>query len=100
MLLWAARQQQHRLQPLTAHNHPSGDPTPSRADVGMTKALIEACRPLDIAIHDHVVVCKQGHASLKALKRFEADTPQRARRSRGALSFGATAQGMCCSENG
>jgi hypothetical protein len=53
---------------ILAHNHPSGDPTPSRADVDMTKALAEACGPLGIAIHDHIVVGKQGHASLKALK--------------------------------
>jgi hypothetical protein len=51
-----------------AHNHPSGDPTPSRADVEMTKTLVEACRPLGIAIHDHVVIGKEGHASLKALR--------------------------------
>jgi DNA repair protein RadC len=50
-----------------AHNHPSGDPTPSRADVEMTKMLAEACRPLGIAVHNHIVVGKQGHASLKAL---------------------------------
>jgi DNA repair protein RadC len=53
---------------ILAHNHPSGDPTPSRADVEMTVALAEACRPLGIAIHDHVAVGKEGHASLKALK--------------------------------
>jgi DNA repair protein RadC len=52
---------------IIAHNHPSGDPTPSRADVEMTKAIIEACRILGIAVHDHVIVGKQGHASLKAL---------------------------------
>jgi DNA repair protein RadC len=52
---------------ILSHNHPSGDPTPSRADVEMTKALAEACRPLGIAIHDHLVVGREGHASLKAL---------------------------------
>ena len=50
------------------HNHPSGDPTLSRADVDMTTALVEACQPFGITIHDHIVVGKQGHASLKALK--------------------------------
>ena len=53
---------------ILSHNHPSGDPTPSRADVDMTKALGEACRPLGIAIHDHVVVGKRDHANLKALR--------------------------------
>jgi DNA repair protein RadC len=50
------------------HNHPSGDPTPSRADVQMTQAIVEVARPLGIAVHDHLIVGKDGHASLKALK--------------------------------
>jgi DNA repair protein RadC len=50
------------------HNHPSGDPTPSRADIEMTKAIVEVARPLGIAVHDHLIVGKDGHASLKALK--------------------------------
>ena len=50
------------------HNHPSGDPTPSRADIQMTQAIVEVARPLGIAVHDHLIVGKDGHASLKALK--------------------------------
>jgi proteasome lid subunit RPN8/RPN11 len=50
------------------HNHPSGDPTPSRADIQMTQAIIEVARSLGIAVHDHLIVGKDGHASLKALK--------------------------------
>jgi DNA repair protein RadC len=50
------------------HNHPSGDPTPSRADIQMTQAIVEIARPLGIAVHDHLIVGKDGHASLKALK--------------------------------
>jgi DNA repair protein RadC len=50
------------------HNHPSGDPTPSQADIQMTKAVIEVSRPLGIAVHDHIIVGKHGHASLKGLK--------------------------------
>src|SRR6266852_198672 len=46
----------------------SGDPTPSRADIQMTQAIIEVARPLGIAVHDHIIVAKEGHASLKALK--------------------------------
>jgi DNA repair protein RadC len=53
---------------LIAHNHPSGDPTPSHADVEMTKAIIAACQVLGIAVHDHVVIGKNGHASFKALR--------------------------------
>jgi DNA repair protein RadC len=51
-----------------AHNHPSGDPTPSHADVEMTKAIISACQVLGTAVHDHVIIAKHGHASFKDLK--------------------------------
>ena len=50
------------------HNHPSGDPTPSRADIQMTQAIIDVAKPLGIAVHDHIIVGKEGHASLKGLK--------------------------------
>src|SRR5262245_43332774 len=50
------------------HNHPSGDPSPSRADIEMTKAIVDIARPLGIAVHDHLIVGKDGHASLKAMK--------------------------------
>jgi DNA repair protein RadC len=50
------------------HNHPSGDPTPSRADIQMTKTIIEVARPLGIEVHDHIIVGKDGHASLKGLR--------------------------------
>ena len=52
---------------ILVHNHPSGDPTPSSADVDMTRQVIEAGRALRIAIHDHVVVGRDGIASFKAL---------------------------------
>ena len=47
------------------HNHPSGDPTPSRADIDMTKAIVDVATPLGISVHDHIIVGKDGHASLK-----------------------------------
>ena len=50
------------------HNHPSGDPTPSRADVEMTRKIIEACGNLGITVHDHVIIGREGHASLKGLR--------------------------------
>jgi DNA repair protein RadC len=53
---------------ILVHNHPSGDPTPSRADIDMTKVIVEAARPLGIAVHDHIIVGRQGHASFKALR--------------------------------
>jgi DNA repair protein RadC len=53
---------------LLVHNHPSGDPTPSQADIQMTKAIIDIAGPLGIAVHDHIIVGKSGHASMKGLK--------------------------------
>ena len=50
------------------HNHPSGDPSPSQADIQMTEAIIDIAKPLGIAVHDHIIVGKDGHASLKGLK--------------------------------
>ncbi len=52
---------------ILVHNHPSGDPTPSAADVEMTRRIVEAGRALDISIHDHVVVGRADVASFKAL---------------------------------
>jgi DNA repair protein RadC len=53
---------------ILVHNHPSGDPAPSRADIDMTRQIIDAAKPLGIAIHDHIIVGRQGHASFKGLK--------------------------------
>ncbi len=52
---------------ILVHNHPSGDPSPSRADVEMTQQIVEAARALGISLHDHIIVGRQGHASFKAL---------------------------------
>lgn len=51
---------------ILVHNHPSGDPTPSRDDVQLTRAIADAARPLGISVHDHLVIARSGHASLKA----------------------------------
>ena len=53
---------------ILVHNHPSGDPTPSSADIHMTKAIIDIAAPLGIAVHDHIIVGKNGHASMKGLR--------------------------------
>ncbi|MFZ5738629.1 MAG: RadC family protein [Pseudomonadota bacterium] len=53
---------------IMVHNHPSGDPTPSQADIQMTKSIVAIAEPLGIAVHDHIIVGKNGHASLKGLK--------------------------------
>jgi DNA repair protein RadC len=49
------------------HNHPSGDPTPSRADIEMTKQIVQSAKNLGIVVHDHIIVGKQGHASFRGL---------------------------------
>jgi len=54
--------------PWLIHNHPSGDPTPSTADVQMTKSIMSIASPLGISVHDHIIVGKNGHASLKGLR--------------------------------
>lgn len=50
---------------ILSHNHPSGDPAPSKADIDMTRAIIEAGKPFGIVIHDHVVVARNGYASFR-----------------------------------
>ena len=52
---------------ILVHNHPSGDPTPSRADIEMTREIEKAARALGIAVHDHLVIGRGGHASFKSL---------------------------------
>lgn len=52
---------------ILVHNHPSGDPTPSQADIDMTRQVAEAARALRIALHDHLVVGRDGTASFRAL---------------------------------
>jgi len=53
---------------ILVHNHPSGDPTPSRADIDMTRLIAETAKPLGIVVHDHIIVGKSGHASMKGLR--------------------------------
>lgn len=55
---------------ILVHNHPSGDPKPSRADINMTAAIRDAAKPLGIVLHDHVIIGKNGHASMKAQRLF------------------------------
>lgn len=51
---------------ILVHNHPSGDVTPSRADIDLTRIVVQAAKHLDIAVHDHVIIGTQGHTSLRA----------------------------------
>jgi DNA repair protein RadC len=52
---------------ILVHNHPSGDPKPSKADIDMTRRITAAARTLDIQVHDHIIIGRDGHASLMAL---------------------------------
>lgn len=53
---------------ILVHNHPSGDPTPSAADIRMTHEIAEIAKPLGISVHDHIIVGREGHASFKGLR--------------------------------
>lgn len=52
---------------ILVHNHPSGDPTPSRADIEMTRQIADAAKTLRVTVHDHIVIGRSGHASFKSL---------------------------------
>ena len=52
---------------IIVHNHPSGDPSPSSADVRVTKELIDAAKPLGITLHDHLIIGRSGQVSLRAV---------------------------------
>jgi DNA repair protein RadC len=52
---------------ILVHNHPSGDPTPSKADIAMTRDVAAAAKALGITVHDHLVIGRAGHASFKSL---------------------------------
>lgn len=51
---------------ILCHNHPSGDPTPSKPDVAMTREIVAACKPLGITVHDHLIIGRNGHSSLRS----------------------------------
>jgi DNA repair protein RadC len=53
---------------ILVHNHPSGDPTPSNADIRMTQDIIAIAGPMGISVHDHIIIGRNGHASLRGLK--------------------------------
>ncbi|GGB59373.1 UPF0758 protein [Roseibium aquae] len=50
------------------HNHPSGDPTPSRADIHMTRQIIDIAKPLGIEVHDHIIVARGAHVSFRGMQ--------------------------------
>ena len=52
---------------IMVHNHPSGDPKPSKADIEMTKEVADAGQKLGITLHDHLIMTRGGHASFKEM---------------------------------
>ena len=52
---------------ILVHNHPSGDPTPSKADIAVTRDIVAAARPLGVSVHDHLIIGRGRHASLRDL---------------------------------
>ncbi len=53
---------------IMVHNHPSGDPTPSKADIEMTRQVVQALAAVNVTVHDHVVIGKNQHASFRSLR--------------------------------
>ena len=51
---------------ILVHNHPSGDPTPSRSDIDITREIIDALAPFEIQVHDHLIAAKRGVTSFKS----------------------------------
>jgi DNA repair protein RadC len=52
---------------ILVHNHPSGDPTPSKPDIAMTREIVEQAEALGLIVHDHLIIGRKGHASFRAL---------------------------------
>lgn len=52
---------------IMVHNHPSGDPTPSSADISTTQDIVKAAKPLGVVVHDHLIIGRKGHTSLRSL---------------------------------
>lgn len=51
---------------ILVHNHPSGDPSPSRADIDITRSIVDAAKRLGISVHDHIIIGASGHTSFRA----------------------------------
>jgi DNA repair protein RadC len=52
---------------ILVHNHPSGDPAPSRADIALTRDIADAGKRLGIGVHDHVIIGAKGHSSMRSM---------------------------------
>lgn len=56
------------LQKTMAHNHPSGDPSPSREDIALTREVKRALETVGVSLHDHIIIGRKGHTSLRSLR--------------------------------
>ncbi len=57
----------HSAALILVHNHPSGDPSPSKADIRLTRELVQAGRPLGIAVHDHLIIGRSDQSSMRSM---------------------------------
>lgn len=57
---------------IMAHNHPTGDPTPSRDDIEMTRAVQRALAEVGVSVHDHIIIGRKGHASLRSMGHMDS----------------------------
>nr|WP_298686976.1 DNA repair protein RadC [uncultured Dongia sp.] len=62
---------------IMAHNHPTGDPTPSRDDIDMTQAVKLALEQVGVSVHDHIIIGRKGHASLRSMGYLDATSKKR-----------------------
>jgi DNA repair protein RadC len=60
--------QYHATAIILVHNHPSGDPQPSSADIRLTREIVEVTQPLKITVHDHVIIGAKRHSSMRSMR--------------------------------
>lgn len=66
--LGASDRRWEMIQISMAHNHPTGDPSPSRDDIALTREVKKALDAVGVSLHDHIIIGRKGHTSLRSLK--------------------------------